>query len=697
MKPRNFSFSDHPFHFHLLLFFILCLILSGDAAAQENSFFTHGPLHFEADSVRYNPEKTTAQGHVKINFRGLILRAGKIEVNNTSRELIATDGVLFQGNGFQLTSDRAYLNLVTSRAVLWNATGTASDFVQRDKAIKSEIFFWGQEIEWDGKRIKILKGSFSSCNLHPPEYHYHVDSNEINIYPQDRLVSKKTSLFLGKKRIYTIPSMVVSLKPKERQQQQLNLIPRVGKNQQDGWSLREAVNYLVNRKNSGTFYLDWFQKSGIGYGIDQDYNYKDRVTGAFHYYRLNSRMSDTSRYEFSNTLKIKIQNNMELNWFFSSNQNQYPGIQSPPIYNSQFNLFRWTRRSFFFVGNSTYNAGDNNNNSSNFFHVYKWSPTLTSQLALDTSSSKSLWSKSDRWHSLGKLIHTGRTLDAEIAYEATSGDTTSYLNREPEVTLRTHSMLLGEVPWSASISVGKFHQEPLGLRVDKKTLHLGFLDKAWPIAKGSLGFLNFRGNYDQGFFSTGESRYVLESSLGLRNHYNSHVSTRFDYNYQQPYGYSPLWIDAVVPYENITGSLELKNGSYWRLTLNSGYNIRSHNYQNLISQLNLRPRRNWDLTFTSACDLTRGQWLNVDTQLGVQVTPTVMLSYWHVYDLINQRLTYQDYCVTKNFHCWEARLSYRGLQKQFWFEAVLSAFPSESMIVGANSRSPILSNYFITR
>ena len=697
MKPGKFLFSDRPFLFHLLIFFTLCLALNGNAAAQDNTFFTRGPLHFKADSVRFASPKMLAQGHVEMNFRGLLLRAGKIEVDNASKEVLAAEGVILLGNGFQISSDKAYFNLLTSRAVLWNAVGSASNFVVKDKVVKSEIFFWGQEVEWDGKRIKIIDGSFSTCSLHPPDYHYHVNSKEINIYPRDRLVTKKTSLFLGKKRIYTIPSMVISLKPGGGQQQQLNLIPRVGNSQLDGWSLREAVNYLINRSDNGTLFLDWFQKSGFGYGIDQNYSYKDSVTGAFHYYRLDSRMPDTSRYEFSNAIKIKIRKNMELNWFFSSNQNQYPGILSPPIYNSQFSLSHWTGRSSFFVGNSTYNAGDNTNNTLNFFHVYKWTPAFTSQLAFDTSSSKSLFSKSDRWHSLGKLIHTGRTLDAEIAYESTSGDTTSYLNREPEVTLRTHPMLLGEVPWTASVSAGKFHQEPLGLRVDKKTLHFGFLDKAWPVANGSLGFLNFRGNYDQGFFSTGESRYVLESSLGLKNHYNSHLSTRLDYNYQQPYGYSPLWIDAVVPYENITGSLELKNGSYWRLTLNSGYNIRSHSYQNLISQLNLRPRRNWDLTFTSACDLTRGQWLNVDTQLGVQLTPTVMISYWNVYDLLNKRLTYQDYCVTKDFHCWEARLSYRGLQKQFWFEAVLSAFPSESVNIGANSRSPILPNYFITR
>ncbi len=618
-------------------------------------------------------------------------------MDNASGELTATERVLCSGSGFSLSSDRACLNLLTSKAFLWNTSGRAENIVLGSRGGKSEIFFKGQEVEWDGKRLKISQGSFSSCSLPPPEYHYHVNSREINIYPRDRLVAKKTSLFLGKKRIYTIPSMVISLKPGGAQQQQLSLIPRIGNSQIDGWSLREAANYLVNRKNEGTLFLDWFEKSGFGYGINQKYTYKESLSGDFHYYQLNSRTPGTSRYEFSNSMRIKMRNNMEINWFFSSNQNQYPGIQSPPIFNSQFSFARWTGRSSFLVGNSTYNAGDNNNNNFNVFHLYRWTHSLTSQLAFDTSSSKSLWSRSNRSHALGKLIHTGGTVDAELAYEATYGDTTSYVNREPELTLRTHPMYLGEIPWTASISAGKFYQVPPYLRVDRKTASLNLLDRAWPLAGGNLGFLNVRGNYCQSFFSTGESRYVLESSVGLRKHYNSHLSTRFDYNYQQPYGYSPLRVDSVVPYENITGSLELKNGRFWRLTLNSGYNIRSHDYQNLIGQLNLRPWKNSDITFTSPCDLTRGQWLSIDTQLGMQVTPTIALSYWNVYDLLNKRLTYQDYCLTKDFHCWKARVSYRGLQKQFWFEAVLSAFPSEGVIVGANSTSPILPNYFITR
>lgn len=646
------------------------------------------PVRFSAQEVEYTKEKTIARGKVTAIYQGVKIEADRVEVDNKSEILTATGHCAFTQGKNRLTGEVLTYDLKTQRAVLWNAYGTAKDIVYQEKPIQGTIFFWGKQIEWNGTSFKILNGEATTCDIPAPYYHYHIDSKEIEIFPQDKLIARKNSVYLGDKKLLGLKTIVVSLRPRDPRQRQQNLIPRVGYNDIDGWFAKEAVSYLWGKKDYGVVHVDWFERSGIGAGIEHYYRLGDRGEGSFYVYKLNPKTTGIRRREFNNRLQYLLPGNFNFSWAVDSSINDIPGFFRPPIYNSQVALNRTGPRHSISASYSLYNQGDNTNEGYNFLHTYKISNSLSSFLSVDYSTNSSFFSRTFRTHYLGRLTNLGKIFDTDLEQEVTSGTTLYFVNREPEITFRTHPLTVWNVPYIASLSLANYHEEPTGISTQRQDFQFLFPDKLWQLGKNNK--LNVGAGFRQLMYGSGEAKYVLASRAGVLTRYGPHLNTRFDYNYQQPYGFSPIQYDFIGTYELLTGSLELYNKEYFRLGATTGYDIRSHFFQNLVTQVKWKPKKDWDITLSSNYDMNRSKWLNINSQLNLQLNPTLNLQYWSYYDLNTQKFIYQDFALVKDMHCWEARLIYRGNFQEFWLQIVLKAFPSESAVIGVNPRGPII-------
>jgi hypothetical protein len=83
----------------------------------------------------------------------------------------------------------------------------------------------------------------------------------------------------------------------------------------------------------------------------------------------------------------------------------------------------------------------------------------------------------------------------------------------------------------------------------------------------------------------------------------------------------------------------------------------------------------------------------VDAGIKMQITPGLSLSHWSVYDLVNSRLTYQDYQLNLEDHDSITSLVYRGVQNEFFLQFSLKAFPLQPVSIGPNTHDPILPQY----
>ena len=84
------------------------------------------------------------------------------------------------------------------------------------------------------------------------------------------------------------------------------------------------------------------------------------------------------------------------------------------------------------------------------------------------------------------------------------------------------------------------------------------------------------------------------------------------------------------------------------------------------------------------------RWRNLDTNLRFHLTPELAVSHWSVYDLVNNRFTYQDYQLDYEAHDWITSLVYRSVQNELYFQFSLKAFPKPPVTIGPNQANEIV-------
>lgn len=672
-------------HFFFVVW--LCAVLTGVGTAQSKE-----RLFLQADAVKREGGKVVASGHVRAEIAGVRLDCDYLEYDESSGIVAAKGDCVFFFQDSFLAAETIDFNTRAQMAHMTKVSGRARDFVVDQRNVQEDLFFWADTVEWRPESIELLQATVTSCDLPPGRTDYTLESARLEILPGSRMIAQDVRLVLGDTPIYTLPTVNLSLTSRAPQRIQ-TFFPLPGHNGIDGVFLRNAFDYTLGDTNYGQILVDIYQKSGIGAGLKHHYEVGDLLAGDFYFYELRGRQSTRSRYQINSNTVLRPDDYSNLTLNYSANKFELPGFVSPAQENAQINYQRDTERQHLQVLGNYSRIGDNQNIVTRLFYHLHMTPELATRWSADYyRSTTPIGGATSRYHVLGSLLHTSELFDSALDLERSGGDATFYyLNRSPEVSVRSKSLYVGPVPIQVAGSFGNLFESPSMYGTTRGDLRFTIPDQT--IEFGSGRFLAGAGAR-QMLYGSGDAQYMLAARGSYLQNLGSNAVARIDYNWQDPEGYSPFQHDLQFQYQTLTGGLEFYETDKWKLGALAGYDLNGDRLHDLIPRLDIHPLEGVRVVASSNFDPNFKVWRSVDSQVRFDLTDSVSVGSWNLYDLVNERMTYQDYQLNYEAHDWMASVIYRGVQNEVYFQFSLKAFPLQQPQIGPVTDRAILPNSY---
>lgn len=659
---------------------VVLLGLALPAMAQESDL-----VLLEAEQVSRTGSLVIAEGNVSADVGGLRLDCQRLVYNSDTGVVQAERECIFYWGESYAAADSVTYDMNTQLASMTRVAGRGTDLVHQNRLVETPLFFWAEELTWSPEKVELEEAVVTTCDFVPGDWHYFVESERIEIFPRDKMVASNTSVTLQGTQLYTVPTLVVPLEEDARGEQ--NYFPSVGYNQVDGAFIRNGFDYYFDRGNFGTLNLDVYQNSGLGYGAEHFFTLGDRGGGNIFYYQQNGSQTDRDRFELRSNLAYRFDEYTNLGLSYNANQFELPGFVSPLNESAAVSLSRYAPGSALQVSSNFARSGDNTNTSYRFYYDVDIDDRWSGLVRADFSRASTRFTSTQRYHYLGSLRRRGELFESELAYERSGGQNTYFLNREPELRLQSKVFHLGPVPVSAAASFGVLEESPSLYRTERYRFDLKFPDQ---IIETGMGNFHAGAGWRQSLYGNGESQYVLAARAGWLHDIGDVMTARVDYNWQRPEGFTPFQHDLEFSYENLTGGVEFYQTDLWSLSATAGYDLRFDTPHDIISRLDVRPFEGWRLTAAANYNPGSGIWRSLDSGVTMQVTPGVSFTHWSIYDLVNSRLTYQNFALNYEDHDWIASLAYRGVQNELFFQLSLKAFPIQPLKIGPDPAQPVL-------
>ncbi len=227
---------------------------------------SQAPIVIEANELSFSDETgdILAKGNVVITDDGQRMEAELVNGNEKLSEVWVKDKAIFSLPGTMLTGTNTIYNYKLNTGSMDFAKGKADgQYVE------------GRDISIYPNQIEIYKGTTTGCPAKNPDYH--ISADRIEIWPGDKLIAYNAKFWIKNTVIFALPKYKKSLKKDEAESE----FPRIGYDSDDGFSIRQNVNYPLTEKLSAYYNLDYYTKAGFrpSYGLlDSEKNYSIGVT-----------------------------------------------------------------------------------------------------------------------------------------------------------------------------------------------------------------------------------------------------------------------------------------------------------------------------------------------------------------------------------------------------------------------------------
>lgn len=659
--------------------------LSQDSDSQLSPAPSLQATHLLADKITVEGDSIIAEGNVAIIVEQARLMCDNLTLDRISGHVVATGKCLMYWGGNYVAADWLTYDPASHAITVHNASGKARDLGLSSSSSETGVFFWADTMTWTKAKTDFQNVTLTTCDRPAEDLHFKLTSEHITLYPEDRLFADKASIYFGKHRAFTLPSLNMNLNDDKRMER--SIFPRLGNNSVDGVYIHGALPYTINKDNYGALLLGYNTKTSIGFGLEHCYRFSNKGQGVAYYYRQGGHHT-TQRYELRNNVYYNFDDENELTWDFKSNRTEIPNESRYRNITSNLNFRHRSERDTLYISHNYSSRAENvYNHNLRFYYNVKLTPELAALVNADLSTTVTSNTSGTKFHYAAGLRHTSELFDTDLMVENTSGHSLYHLNRNPELTLRSHPIFIGDVPVMATASFGNVYEYPSDVHTARTELTLQVPNQVFDYGSGKLtGGAGVR----QIFYGTGHSMYALAAQAGWMQNLGNFSTLRLDYNWLQPAGETPLQHDLYNGYSNITGGIEFFHDDIFNLAVIGGYNLRQDRFQNITPRLVIKPDRRWKFIIGSNYDPNNSQWRSLDSNITLQLADNMTVSHWSVYDLINNRFTYQDYQLNYEAHDWITSIIYRGIQNEVYLQFSLKAFGLPSKELGPDATKPIL-------
>jgi hypothetical protein len=272
-------------------------LLPDSAAAQENPFADCG---VEQNTVSSGGQSSTPieggrfvnlTGPVIVTCREFMLLADAVDYDTISEEVRARGNVALIQADLTLYAEHAIMNKRTKLGTFYQASGwgrigdaptTRSSF----GTAESDFRFYGTEIAKIGpERYAIKGGGFTSCVQATPRWEMATSDTTITL--DKHALMKNVILRVKDVPLLYVPVMYYPINKEDRATG--FLMPQYGATTYQGTSLSNAFFLVLGRSQDATFYHNWYQETGQGFGADYRYVASESGRGNVSFNMFNTR------------------------------------------------------------------------------------------------------------------------------------------------------------------------------------------------------------------------------------------------------------------------------------------------------------------------------------------------------------------------------------------------------------------------
>jgi lipopolysaccharide assembly outer membrane protein LptD (OstA) len=279
------------------LFFLFLGIFANCVLKAENKMTvsTQTPVNITSDYLERNPEKNSvyAKGSVKVTHDNLTLTADEIEYFVNDRKVDAKGDVTIIDSSQMVKGDQLEYYFDKENGKMENAKSFYAPWILKAKT---------QERVSKEKAIA-RSGYFTSCDYENP--HYKFKAKKIIIKFKKYLIAYHVIVFIDGIPVFYFPIIYESLSDMK-----VEVEVTVGKNSTDGTIIKTRVAYPITKQDKATVYLDSYSKRGTGTGAQYDYKREDKLKGFIYGYHIKDRVSLNEQWNFKTEHWQRINSNL---------------------------------------------------------------------------------------------------------------------------------------------------------------------------------------------------------------------------------------------------------------------------------------------------------------------------------------------------------------------------------------------------
>ena len=208
------------------------------AVAQETEEL---PVTLNADSYQFDRQARiiTARGHVVLSVRDVTVRADALVADLQTGMVTAEGSVQLDVAGQSVAAEMLTFNLSTRVGTLFNArTEYHSPLILGSVRLRAE------KLEGDLARFVTIRNGFTTTCEEPEPVAY-ATADELQVYPNDKVVGRHVSLWVAGHHLFTVPYFIIFL----RERRGANISPVIGYGDTEGWFIKTSWSYFVNENH----------------------------------------------------------------------------------------------------------------------------------------------------------------------------------------------------------------------------------------------------------------------------------------------------------------------------------------------------------------------------------------------------------------------------------------------------------------
>jgi hypothetical protein len=656
------------------------------------------PVRIRAEMFRYDRRTRvlTASGNVVLTYQDITITAASLVADLGTGVVRADGGVRLEAGGQAVRGAALTYNLTTRVGTLFRA---ATEYT--GPLVVGSVVLRAEELEGDPQRFATARGAFATtCDPDDPLVSF--TAEELSIFVGDKIAGRRVSIWLGDRRLFTLPYFVIFL----RERQQSRIAPVIGYTEAEGWFLKTSYSYFLGERSYGFVHADWMERLGVGAGAEHFYQ-TGAGRGVALLYRLANRQTEgvdlrglvSHVQEFGPYTRAAVFAD-----YFSRSFAADPPISS--LFTA-FDVHHTGAASTTTVFGSylrSASAGvDSSFLAATLLDARSLSPSVTASTVLSFTGVDLPGGRDEElmprlalsYAAPRALVSLVLETRVDLDGERFAGDDRYTIERLPELSVAMAPAQIGTSPFVAQLEggVGRFRETTVGVGTQTlEALRTDFLATiSGPLRIGDRAALGVRAFARGTWYSTGDSRLVLGGRLDAVAPLTDRLEARVFYTGQQISGGSPFVFDAIgdrVSYGE--ASLSYRTARLFASTAAS-YDFQRSAPGQLTARLIYAPRAGWAIGAAAIVDLTRRELDRFETSLDLEFAGGWRLHYTGAYDAFTRRVVHDRASITRIFcDCLGVSLTHLGARNETWLEFWLTAVPWGRGRIGVGGRGTLL-------